>query len=219
MLAKNNEKNKVLVIDDHRVMTQGLTLLIKKEQSLEVSGTASSYQEALQAIEREEPHVALVDLHLGDGNGLDLVREISQSHPNILAIVLSTKDENVFAGRCIRAGAKGYVMKNKPFEIIIHAIKDVLSGKLFLSENIKQQLLQQHEFGGKSTTTDIDLLSEREFEIFQLVGEGFRQRQIADTLNISTVTVNTHCQNIKSKLHLASMSDLVSRSCEWFKTE
>lgn len=213
--AKNRAK-RILIIDDHRVMAQGLSILLKNEKNLEVCGSASSYKEALHAIEEKQPDAVLVDLNLGDGNGLDLVREISRSHPHILSLILSSQDENIFAGRCIRAGAKGYLMKESSFDTIIAAIKKVMDGELYLSDNIKQQIVQQSLFGGKSKTTDIDLLSDREFEIFQLIGEGFRQRQIADKLCISNTTVNKHCQNIQLKLHLESMDELVNKSLEWF---
>lgn len=207
---------KILIVDDHRVMAQGLSILLKNEPNLEVCGTASSIPDAVQAVNESKPDLVLIDLHLGEGNGMDLVRELSQSHPSILSIVLSSQDENLFAGRCIRAGAKGYVMKEKSFDIIITAIKNVLAGELFLSENVKQQLMQQSAFGAKSNTIDIDLLSDREFEVFNLIGEGFRQRQIAEKLCISTTTVNKHCQNIRSKLHENSMDDLVHTASKWF---
>lgn len=213
------QTKQILIIDDHRVVTEGLVLLLKKEEELEVCGCAASCQEALDAIHKNEPDIALVDLSLGDRDGLELIQELSKSHPKIRCIVLSTKDENVYAGRCIRAGAKGYLMKDQPFKVIIDAIKDVLKGKLFFSENVMQQLLQHNMFGGKSNTTDVDLLSNREFEIFRLIGEGLRQRQIAEKLYISTATVNTHCQKIKSKLQLESMDELVDRAIAWFQSK
>lgn len=217
MSAATDSIKTVLIVDDHRVMAQGLSILLKNDPRLEVCGTAASFEEAQTSVAEMQPDVVLVDLNLGDGNGLDLIRELHRTHPNIFTLVLSSQDENVFAGRCIRAGAKGYLMKKSSFDIIIAAIKKVIAGDLFVSENIKQQLMQQSMFGGSANSTDVDQLSDREFEIFQLIGEGFRQRQIADKLCISATTVNKHCQNMKTKLHLESMDELVNQSIEWFQ--
>ncbi|MBZ0255064.1 response regulator transcription factor [bacterium] len=214
---KPTKPARILFVDDHPLIAHGLALQLKEDPELNVCGTASSYVEAMGEIEKEKPDIVVTDLSLGDGNGMDLVKTVKESQPSISCIILSMHNELAFAGRCIRAGAKGYISKDQPLPYILNGIRAVAKGDLFLSENVKQQMMDHLTMTGDKFATEIDELSDREFEIMHLIAEGLRPRQISEKLVLSPRTINTHCQNIRTKLHLSSMDDLIDKSIKWFK--
>lgn len=215
-MTDNNPVN-VFIVDDHQFVTQGLKMRMSHEEDIEVSGTAATVQDTLNSLQTEEPDVMIVDLSLTDGSGMDILKVIHENYPEIKTVVLSSHDEKIYALRCIRYGAKGYVMKVNDFDTIIKAVLTVAKGDVFFSEDVKRQIQEAEDKASTSITAAINQLSEREFEIFNQLGKGLRQRQIADVLFISPATVNSHCKNIRSKLYLDSMDALISKALEWFR--
>lgn len=214
---KNEKRKKVLFVDDHPLVAQGLTLQLKKDSELTVCGSSPSIQDALQQVEELQPDVMVIDLTLEDGSGLELANQIKTGHPDIVCIILSMHKENVFVKRCMKAGAKGYVRKDQPYDVIVEAIRTVSRGKMYLSEASKELIMNQLGSSGDTLSDLIDELTDREFEIFHLIGQGLRQKTIAEKLCLSAHTINAHTQNIRSKLQLANMDQLIDTAFEWFK--
>lgn len=209
----------VYIVDDHQFVTQGLRMRMNHETDIEVCGTSATVQDTLASLQTEEPDIMLVDLSLSDGNGMDILKVVHEQYPEIKTIVLSSHDETIYALRCIRYGAKGFVMKINDFDTIINAVRTVAKGESYFSDSVKQQIEEAGDKASTSLTAAINQLSEREFEIFQQLGRGLRQRQIADVLFISPATVNSHCKNIRSKLYLSSMEELINKALDWFRQE
>lgn len=210
-------KHRIFLVDDHPVTREGLARLINLEPDLEVCGQAGTAASALTAIDTLHPELVIVDVSLSGGaGGLELTKNLSsrRRHPRIL--VLSTHDESLYAERALRAGAKGYVMKHESTERIMSSIRDVLHGQIAVSRAISSQMLQRvsHKQKGHAAS-EFELLSDRELEVFRLIGQGRGTRQIAAGLHLSVSTVETHRTHIKEKLHLRSAPELVRRAVEW----
>jgi len=207
---------KVLLVDDHPVVRRGLAELINQAPDLEVWAEAETARDAMQAVDTLTPDVAIVDLSLKDASGLELIKDIKAQHPELPVLVLSMHDESLYAERAVRAGARGYVMKEEPPERLMTAIHNVLAGKLHLSENISARIIQK--LVGGTTETDgapLNVLSDRELEVFELIGRGLAMREIADTLHLSVKTVETHRENIKKKLNLHNSHQLHQHAFLW----
>lgn len=213
-------KKKVLIVDDHIVVSEGLAMLLKKSRDYEVCGSAKSAYEGLEQVGKLQPDVVLVDLSLENSFGLDLIKDIKQHYPDIPSIVISMHEESMYAVRAIRAGSKGYIMKNQPFDKIIEALQTALRGELYISEKIQKQLITQLISPKQSQNqSPVELLSDRELEVFQLIGQGIRSRIIADRLCISINTIETHCKRIRVKLNISSMVELVEYATQWLINE
>lgn len=210
MPYQNRNKTKVLIIDDHKMVVQGLTALLHKEPDFVVCGDAYDVQSGLTAIENTRPDIVIADLSLQDSHGLDLVKYMKESHPNVSVIVLSMHDETIYAERAIRAGAKGYIMKDESYDKVVDAIRAVTDGNLFFSDTVKEHLITNltvdHLSKSEISTSN---LSDRELEVFKLIGKGLRPRHIAEELVMSVRTVDTHCQRIRSKLNIKDMKELI----------
>lgn len=203
----------VLIVDDHKIVIQGLTMLLEKEADINVVGSAQNTFEALKQIEECSPDVAVVDLSLQTNSGIDFIKDIKSHHPNVLTIVLSMHDEQVYAKRAIRAGARGYVMKDESFDTVADAIRIVVNGDIFASEAVKNELLQSLSTPPhQNETLDLSSLSDREMEVLKLIGKGLRPRHIAEELCLSVSTVDTYCQRIRQKLNVEKMKDLIQLS-------
>ena len=201
---------RVLIIDDHPIVRHGLAELINHEKDLKVCAQADRPFRALKAVDASLPDLVIADLSLGDESGLELVKELKARHPELPILVLSMHDESYFADRVIRAGAMGYIMKEAPPEQVIHAIRQVLVGKVYLSEAMAASMLDQ--LVGRKGGTQRALfqrLSDRELEVLRLVGKGLGTRQIAEKLYISVKTVENHREHIKTKLNLRSAPELL----------
>lgn len=214
---KTATRKKVLFVDDHPLVAQGLSLQLKNDSELLVCGSASGIHIALEKMKDAQPDILVIDLTLEDGSGLDLLNQTKTNFPNVSCIILSMHKESVFVKRCIKAGAKGYVRKDQPFDVIINAIRSVARGRMYLSEAAKELIMNQLGSSGDSLSDMIDELTDREFEIFHLIGQGLRQKTIAEKLCLSTHTINAHTQNIRSKLQLDNMEQLIDTAFEWFK--
>jgi len=213
------EKKRIVIVDDHPMMRGGLAQLVAQESDLEVCGEAGDVHDALAKIKATKPHLVLTDISLPGKNGLELIKDITAMQLGAMVLVISMHDETLYADRVLKAGARGYIMKQKGGEKIIAAIRRVLDGQIYLSENMSTHLLET--LSGKRTSADspISELSDREFEIFQMMGDGVSAQQIADHLHLSVKTVDAHRANIKGKLKLRTTSELVAFAARWSASE
>jgi DNA-binding NarL/FixJ family response regulator len=203
-------KRRVFIVDDHPLVREWLTNLINQQPDLLVCGEADTAGQSLKAILAEQPDVAVVDISLKDSSGLDLIKHLKHSSPALPVIVLSMHDESHYAERALAAGARGYVMKRETTGKIIIAIHQVLQGKLFLSETIASHLVE-HLVQGRQpdVVSAIKTLSDRELQVFELLGQGRGTRQIGESLGITIKTVQAYCARIKDKLNVQSATELL----------
>jgi DNA-binding NarL/FixJ family response regulator len=210
--------SRIFIVDDHAVVRQGLALLINREPDLMVCGDAEECNAALQGIDSLKPHVVIVDISLNGPDGLDLLKIIRMRDPNLPVLILSMLDESVYAERALHAGASGYIMKQEATEQVLIAIRRILGGDIYVSNRMASKML--HRFVGGSSTaarspvTDVTDLSDRELEVFRLIGEGHGTRQIAAELHISVKTVESYQAHIKEKLALKNGRELVQRAIQ-----
>ena len=209
-------KNRVFVVDDHPIVRQGLALLINREGDLAVCGEAEDAQTAVQAVATVKPDILIVDISLNGPDGLDLLKDIRVRYPELPVLILSMHDESVYAERALRAGAQGYIMKQEATEKVLVALRRILSGEIYVSERIANRMLQRYigspNAGRASSIAD---LTDRELEVFRLIGEGHSTRQIAEELHISIKTVESYQAHIKEKLSLRSARELVQHAIQW----
>ena len=207
----------VIIIDDHPLFSRGLSQLIETQKDYKVIGMAKNRNEALSLLDTTKPDLAIVDLNLGQEDGLELIKDIIVIHPKTKILVLSMHDERFYAERAIKAGAKGYIMKEEAESQVINAIKTVTSGEIYLSENEKNRIKELSQGGSDSGELSdlISSLSDRQLQIFTLVGKGLGTVEIAKKLNLSIKTIDTHKENIKGKLHCASSAELRQMAIEW----
>ncbi len=216
-----NRPIKILLVDDHPIVRSGLNTLISAEPDMIVCGEASSAEEALGIINRDPPDLIIVDISLEKGaNGIDLLRAVKERFSSVVTLVLSLYDESYYAERAIRAGARGYVQKNKAPSVIVNAIRDVMNGELYLGSEISKRIIDRLLHGSSDYGSDIlEQLSNREFEVFQLLGNGFSTREMAKKLNVSHHTIDSHRRNIKEKLRIRSNNDLIRTAVQWVVSE
>ena len=207
---------RVLLIDDHAVVRQGLAELINDQPDLVTCGEADSPPDAMKVIAETRPDVAIVDISLKLGDGIELCRQIHEQWPDIALLVLSMHDETLYAERALRAGAMGYVMKQEPQETVMTAIRRILKGETHLSEQMAAKLLRSFsgKRGGGTDVPPLERLSDRELQVFRLIGQGRSVKDIADELFLSPKTVETHKEHIKQKLNLESSNDLLRYAIE-----
>ncbi|MGO9244064.1 MAG: response regulator [Verrucomicrobiia bacterium] len=215
--TKGHGKHRVLIVDDHSVLREGLAMVINQEPDLLVCGEAADAPEAIRAAAALEPDAMIVDLSLTSGSGLELIKDIKAQHPDLPMLVLSLHDEALYAERVLRAGARGYIMKRASTAELLVALRKVLSGEVYLSERMASLIVTQ-SVGKHETPANegpLGVLSDRELEVFQLLGEGRGTRKIARELGLSMKTVSCYRQNIKSKLHLKDATELLHHAVQW----
>jgi DNA-binding NarL/FixJ family response regulator len=209
-------KKTVFIVDDHPLVREWLTNLINQQSDLVVCGESENAPQAFAAIGECRPNVAIVDISLKDSSGLELIKSLKESHPSVAVLVLSMHDESHYAARALRAGARGYVMKRETTRKVVEAIRRILEGKLYVSEALTDvlsaHLLESKKGEGHSP---IEQLSDREMEVFDMLGRGLGTRQIAETLGISLKTVQAYCGRMKEKLNLNSGTDLLREAIHW----
>ena len=207
---------RVVLVDDHPVVRLGLRQMLDAEPDLEVCGEADGAASALSVIRDKSPDLVVVDVSLADGSGLDLVKQLSSSDRSLRILVSSMHDEALFAERALRAGALGYINKEESVNEMVDAIRRVLTGSIYLSQPMTDRLLrtitQSDMEQGKAT---LDRLSDRELEVFELLGQGMTTRQAATRLNLSVKTIETYRENIKTKLNLENNNELICRAAQW----
>lgn len=207
----------VIIIDDHPLFSRGLSQLIETQKDYKVTGIAKNKTEAMEAITRTKPDLAILDLNLGQEDGLELIKDILFVSPETKVLVLSMHDERFYAERALKAGARGYIMKEEAETQVINAIQTVINGEIYLSQNEKKRLLEATRGTGipKDNFDTINTLSDRQLQIFVLIGRGLGTVDIAAKLNLSIKTIDTHKENIKAKLHCASSGELRQMAIEW----
>jgi len=218
--CKKDDKTRVLVIDDHPMMRQGLAQLINNEPDLRVCCEAGNAREAFECIARGHPDMVLADISLPDKNGLEFIKDLQARQPGTPVLVISMHDESLYAERVLKAGGRGYIMKQEGGKKIMEAIRRVLSGQIYVSDKMSAKILEI--FSGRrteTTTSPIEKLTDREFEVFQLIGQGLDSRTIAERLFLSNKTVDVHRAKIKQKLNLKSSAEVVRYAIRWIEAE
>ena len=211
---------KVLLVDDHPLVREGLVNLISQEADLQICGEAGNEPQALELIRTVRPDVAIVDISLETGSGIELIKSIKAMFPAVTVLVLSMHDELLYAERALRAGARGYVMKREAAKKVIEAIRCVLAGQLYVSDKIAALMAEKFVEGRQpATASPIEQLSNRELEVFQLLGLGHNTRQIADHLHVGFKTVQAYCARIKQKLKLANATELLREAIRWHESQ
>jgi DNA-binding NarL/FixJ family response regulator len=213
------DKAKVFLVDDHPLVREWLATLINQQADLQVCGEADSAPKALQMMGEMKPEIAIVDISMEGGSGLELIKGIKASHPSLLIIVLSMHDEALYAERALRAGARGYIMKREATKRVLQALRCVLEGKLYLSDKMAMIMAEKFVEGRPSRPGSIECLSDRELEVFQLLGQGYSTRHIAEELHISVKTVQAFCARIKEKLKLLSATELLREALLWHESQ
>jgi DNA-binding NarL/FixJ family response regulator len=209
-------KRSVLVIDDHPLLRQGLAMLINQQQDLQVCGEAANIRMAMQCIVQLRPDVVILDISLQGPDGLEVLKTIRATNPDLPVLVLSMHDEAIYAERALRARANGYIMKQEATEKVLVAVRRILDGDVYLSEAMSKKLLQQFIDGTPSVLESrIATLSDRELEVFRLIGEARATREIAEELHLSVKTVETYQAHIKEKLGLKSGRELIQHAIQW----
>jgi DNA-binding NarL/FixJ family response regulator len=208
-----------LVVDDHPVFRQGLVALIRSDERFEVCAETGSAAETLAALEHAVPDIALVDISLVGQNGLDLVKSLKASHPAILILIISMHDEVVYAERALKAGARGYVMKQEAASVMMDAISTVLSGKIYVSAAMRDRLLEtMFSPREEAEAPSVERLSDRELEVLELIGQGYGAAETAKVLNLSVKTVNAYRDHIKEKLRINGAGDLRRFAVKWVQS-
>lgn len=205
----------VFIVDDHPIVREGLALLINRESDLAVCGVAEEAVTALWRIERMRPDLVVVDISLHGPDGLDLLKNIRTLNPNLPVLILSMMDELLYAERALRAGANGYIMKQEATEKVLVAIRRILHGEVYVSDRMVSKMLHRLVGGSPEDHSPISDLTDRELEVFRLIGEGHATRQIAEELHISVKTVESYQAHIKEKLSLKNGRELVQRAVQW----
>jgi DNA-binding NarL/FixJ family response regulator len=202
-------------VDDHPLLRQGLALLINREQDLMVCGEAEEAQAAVRAIAEKKPDILIADISLNGPDGLDLLKNIRMLYPDLPVLILSMHDESIYAERALRARANGYIMKQEATEKVLVAVRRILSGDMYLSDRMANKLLHQFISGSAADMSSrLSSLSDRELEVFRLIGDGRSTRQIAEKLHLSIKTVETYQAHIKEKLSLRSGRELVQHAIQ-----
>jgi len=210
-------KRRVMLVDDHPIVRHGMAMLINEEDDLMVCGESSSASDTLSQIELCQPEIAVVDVSLQGASGIDLTKSIKEQYPGLPVLILSMHEESLYAERALRAGARGFVMKQEAAETVLRAIRTVIKGDVYLSERLSSQVLRSLVDGPSSEPDHfgVDRLSDRELEVFELIGRGYATRRIADALHLSVKTIETHRAHIKQKLKLINATELVHRAFHW----
>jgi DNA-binding NarL/FixJ family response regulator len=212
--------SKILIVDDHPLMRKGLALTVDAEPDLTVCCQAANAEEAIDHIEGDEPDLVVIDISLPGMSGLELIKHLQAVHPQIKILVVSRHDESLYAERAIRAGARGYVMKLQAGNVIVKAVRRVLNGGIYVSEEISERLLLGIATGRDSLAkSPLEVLSDRELEVFELTGRGHGTRDIAERLHLSVKTVESYRARIKNKLNLNTASELMKHAVQWVEGE
>lgn len=218
--AGTADRKKILLVDDHPITRQGLKAIIGQQADLEVCGETDNAPHAIELFGKLHPDLAIIDIALKTSNGIELTKNLRAISPDFPVLVVSMHDENLYAERAIRAGAMGYLMKQEAADKIVVALRRLLEGEIYLSDRIKEKML--HRFVNKRGDTaqfSIDSLSDREMEVFQLIGNGYSTRQIAEKLHLSSKTIDSYREHLKLKLNLSTGAELARYAIQWARSE
>jgi DNA-binding NarL/FixJ family response regulator len=217
---RSKEVKRILIVDDHPMMREGLAQLIEHESDLEVCSQADNAAQAQKLASEQVPDLVLLDISLPDKSGLELIKDLQALEPGLPVLVVSMHDESLYAERVLRAGGRGYIMKQEGGKKLMQAIRQVLNGHIYVSEKMSAKILEIFS-GGRAAVAEsgIERLSDREFEIFQLIGQGHGTRDIARHLHLSVKTVEVHRANMKRKLELGNGAELIRHAIRWFEAQ
>ncbi|MBC2712519.1 MAG: response regulator transcription factor [Desulfosarcina sp.] len=214
-----DNKKKILIVEDHPIFRWGLSELINQESDMAVCGEATNVSDAWKAIERLNPDLIIADITLENSDGIDLTKEVNRRNKKIPVLILSMHDQFLYAERALHAGARGYIMKQEAMESVVTAIRQVLSGKIYLNEKVKDRILfNLADSPAGSSRSPMDRLTNRELEVFRMIGRGLTTREIASNLHLSIKTIGTYRERIKEKLNLKHANELVRHAVHWEKT-
>jgi DNA-binding NarL/FixJ family response regulator len=217
-MPRQPEKSRIIIVDDHPLFREGLSQMINRNPDLSVCGEAADAAGALKAVAELEPDLVLVDISLAGTNGIDLIKNLKAKYDDLPVLVVSMHDESLYAERALRAGAMGYVMKQEPAKVVKSAIMKVLGGEMFLSERMSSSMLAKLMRGKtEPPVSPIENLSDRELEVFQMLGQGKGTRQIAEELDLTIPTINSFRARIKEKLQLKNSSEMVLHAIQWYR--
>jgi len=217
---QQGKKVKILVVDDHPIVRQGLAQVINQEDDLVLDSEAGDATEAMECFKKSKPDLAIIDISLKGASGIELTKSLLALSPKFPVLVISMYDESLYVERVLRAGARGYLMKQEATEKVVSALRKILSGEIYVSEKMGDNLLHKFVLGkGPSKNTSVENLSDRELEILQLVGQGHGTRQIAEELHVSVKTVESHYAKIKEKLNLKNANELIQYAVKWYHSE
>ncbi|MFU8812327.1 MAG: response regulator transcription factor [Balneolaceae bacterium] len=210
------KKQQIYIVDDHPLMRKGLAMTIENDIDFEVVGQAESAEEGMTEILEMKPDAAVIDISLPGMNGIELIKHLLSQMPELKVLVISRHDEELYAERALRAGAKGYLMKLEAGDIIVSALRQILNGGIFLSDKVGSQIIMKMTSGKKNVEDNpLEVLSDRELEVFELTGKGETTKEIAQRLHVSVKTVETYRARIKEKMHIDSTNDLIRRAVQW----
>lgn len=211
---------RVLLVDDHPITRQGIRALVEQLPGAEICGEADGAPKAIELVNKLHPDLTIVDITLKSTNGIELTKNLRVLEPNMQVLIVSMHDENIYAERALRAGAMGYLMKQEASENILTAIRRIRGGEIYLSDRIKDKMLHRLvNHRNEEFVSPIETLSDREMEVFQLIGNGYGTRQIATKLNLSVKTIDSYREHLKEKLSLGTGSDLVRYAIQWVKSQ
>jgi len=207
---------KVVLVEDHQMFREWLGQMLAKSDDFTICGEADNIRDALRLMKETQPDIAIVDITLRGSSGLELIKDMKAQGLEVPVLVLSMHEEALYAERVLRAGAKGYITKHEATSTLAKAIRHVLSGQVYLSDAMTSSVLEKMtRAGGRPVATGMDLLADRELEVFQLIGRGFNTREIAEQLHLGESTVDTYRTRIKDKLQLRNAAELYSRAAQW----
>lgn len=213
-------RSRILLVDDHPVVLDGYRQMLNAQPDLEVCATTGTAPAALELAGREHPDLVLADLTMPGRGGLDLVKDLAVLHPEVKVLVCSMHDEMLYAERALRAGAKGYLTKDSPGPVMLAAIRKVLDGGIYVSERLAERVLDAFANARpRGSTSPLEKLSDREFEVFQLFGQGRTAKEIAAQLNLSPKTISVHRDHIKEKLEFATSAEMIRQAVRWVETQ
>jgi DNA-binding NarL/FixJ family response regulator len=212
-------KTKILLVEDHQIVREGIARLINQEEDMEVCGQASTASEALKQIPNLKPDLVITDISLSGMNGIEFLKHLKAEHPEVPAVVLSMHDEALYAERALRAGALAFVMKKESSDEVMTAIRKARRGEYHVSEKVGGGIFQKFLNSKRPVESPIALLSDRELEVFELLGRGHGSKEIAEELHLSVKTVDTHRGHIKDKLKLRSFTEMIQRATQWVEQE
>lgn len=212
-------KKKIYIVDDHPLMRKGMAMTLENSVEFTVCGQSESAEEALSEIPNLKPDACVVDISLPGMNGIELVKNLLAQLPGLKILVVSRHDEELYAERAIKAGAKGYVMKLEAGDVLVTAVRQIMNGGIYLSDKIGSQLIMKIASGQSTGDNPLEILSDRELEVFELTGKGESTKEIAQRLHVSVKTIDTYRARIKEKMHLKTANELMRRAVQWVEGE
>ncbi|MCA9110741.1 MAG: response regulator transcription factor [Planctomycetaceae bacterium] len=214
-MTTSDKKTRILLVEDHPLVRDGLRSRIDRQEDMEVCGEADDVTEAMSAIQSKDPDIAIVDLSLRSGNGLDLISQLTATESDVRVIVASMHDEHIYAERAVKAGAMGYVHKQEASTKIVEAIRQVIQGRLYVSGDLNERLMRRAINEQRTIDDSVSLLTNRELQVFESIGAGRTVKEIAQTLSLSPKTIETYRDRIRKKLHLDSSTRLMHYAVKW----